>query len=90
LPDLPSSAKLLFMTIAHFYCSALRDGYESDSSLLIRKRDDVTSPRNQTPDEAKSDYNRIQKGGEVPRYGLRMSAPEKKGTLQTSYERIAC
>ncbi len=61
--------------------SALRDGYESDSSVLIRKRDDVASPRTQTPDEAKSDYNRIQRGGDVPIYGLRMSAPDRaKGT----------
>ena len=27
--------------------SALRDGYESDSSVLIRKRDDIPSPRTQ-------------------------------------------
>ena len=36
----------------------------------------------QTPVEAKADYNRIQRGGEVPLLGLRMSAPEKqKGTM---------
>ncbi|XP_059098282.1 titin homolog isoform X2 [Tigriopus californicus] len=54
--------------------TALKDGYESDSSLVIRRLD---TPGYQTPVEAKSDYNRIQRGGDVPHYGLRMSAPEK-------------
>jgi len=62
--------------------SALRDGYESDSSALIRKRDDIPSPRTQTPDEAKLDYNRIQRGGDIPHYGLRMSAPDRAKDAQ--------
>ena len=38
----------------------------------------------QTPDEAKLDYNRIQRGGDIPHYGLRMSAPDRaKGRKQT-------
>ncbi len=52
--------------------SALKEGYDSDSSIIVRR-----SPGAQTPIEAKSDYTRIQRGGDVPLYGLRMSAPEK-------------
>lgn len=44
--------------------------------MIIRRLDD-RSPGAQTPIEAKSDYNRIQRGGDVPYYGLRMSAPDK-------------
>eukprot|EP00094_Tigriopus_californicus_P010751 TCALIF_10369-PA protein Name:"Similar to Sorbs1 Sorbin and SH3 domain-containing protein 1 (Mus musculus)" AED:0.03 eAED:0.03 QI:291/1/1/1/0.71/0.86/15/536/1039 len=62
--------------------TALKDGYESDSSLVIRRLD---TPGYQTPVEAKSDYNRIQRGGDVPHYGLRMSAPEKLKDSRNKY-----
>lgn len=59
--------------------SALKDGYESDTSLILRRVDSSgRSTGAQTPVEAKADYNRIQRGGEVPLLGLRMSAPEKQ------------
>ena len=41
------------------------------------KRKENFSPRSQTPAEAKSAYNQIQKGGDIPVSGLRMSLPER-------------
>ena len=49
-------------------------GYESDSTLVIRKRqesaqDSIPSPPPLSPAEARSLYVEIQKGGEVPLHG---------------------
>ena len=62
--------------VLRLYSSSALSGYESDPQPQIRRVDSRT-PGAQTPVEAKNDYNRIQRGGEVPHYGLRMNAPEK-------------
>ena len=62
------------------FCSAIKDGYESDSTLVFKKKlGDEAHLRPQTPQEARSAYNQIQRGGDIPLTGLRMSMPEKKG-----------
>merc|ERR1712083_150478 len=58
--------------------SAIKDGYESDSNLVFKRRENHTTPRSQTPAEAKSAYTQIQKGGDIPLDGLRMSLPDKQ------------
>lgn len=57
-------------------------GYESDSSLVFRKRDDATlTPL--SPVEQKQAYKNVQAGGEPPLQGFRKPAPEKpKGELR--------
>jgi hypothetical protein len=56
--------------------SALKDGYESDSTLVFKRRDE--NLQNQlSPAEQKLAYKTIQKGGDVPLHGLRKAAPER-------------
>lgn len=58
------------------YSSALKEsGYESDSTLVFRRRDDTALQL--TPVEQKQAYKDIQRGGEVPLHGLRKPAPER-------------
>lgn len=57
--------------------SAIKNGYESDSTLTFKRREDVSAPTPQTPSEAKSIYSQIQKGGDIPVSGLRMTIPER-------------
>ena len=59
-----------------FHFSAIKDGYESDSTLVFKRRENYT-PRSQTPAEAKTAYTQIQKGGDIPVSGLRMSLPDR-------------
>jgi len=51
---------------------SVKDGYESDSTLAYRKHhyNPQVSP---SPSQSKALYNQVQKGGEVPLSGLRMS-----------------
>ncbi|XP_058799317.1 uncharacterized protein LOC131668863 [Phymastichus coffea] len=49
-------------------------GYESDSTLVFRRREDV-SPL--SPLEQRIAYKTVQKGGDVPLHGLRKPAPER-------------
>ena len=56
--------------------SAIKDGYESDSTLVFKRRENYT-PRSTTPSESKTLYSQIQKGGDIPTSGLRMSLPER-------------
>ena len=56
---------------------AIKDGYESDSTLSYRRHNFV--PLQNSSSENKNLYTQVQRGGEVPRQGLRMQAPEKKG-----------
>ncbi|KAK0085477.1 hypothetical protein PV325_005065 [Microctonus aethiopoides] len=49
-------------------------GYESDSTLIFRRRDDV-SPL--SPLEQRLAYKTVQKGGDVPLHGFRKLAPER-------------
>lgn len=50
-------------------------GYESDSTLIFRRRDDAAQQL--SPLEQKEVYKNIQKGGDVPLQGLRKPAPER-------------
>jgi len=52
---------------------SIRDGYESDNTLSFRKHN--YNPQT-APKQAKHIYNQVQKGGEVPVNGLRMSEKE--------------
>merc|ERR1711981_1013495 len=61
-----------------------KDGYESDSTLVFKRRENIT-PRSTTPAEAKSIYTQIQKGGDIPVAGLRMSFPDKPKESKTRY-----
>lgn len=56
---------------------ALKDqGYESDSTLVFRKKDNnLSSPL--SPVEQKQAYLNLQAGGEAPVQGFRKQAPEK-------------
>ena len=65
-----------FVFIYNIY-RTLKDGYESDSTLVYRKHH-YTPCASPSP-QAKALYTQVQKGGEVPLQGLRMQAPEKKG-----------
>uniref|UniRef100_A0ABD2XA38 SoHo domain-containing protein n=1 Tax=Trichogramma kaykai TaxID=54128 RepID=A0ABD2XA38_9HYME len=49
-------------------------GYESDSTLVFRRREDV-SPL--SPIEQRIAYKTVQKGGDVPLHGFRKLAPER-------------
>ncbi|XP_023287928.1 uncharacterized protein LOC105701092 isoform X3 [Orussus abietinus] len=61
--------------IKPYMTQALKEsGYESDSTLVFRRRDDV-SPL--SPLEQRLAYKTVQKGGDVPLHGLRKPAPER-------------
>nr|XP_015839813.1 PREDICTED: uncharacterized protein LOC659365 isoform X2 [Tribolium castaneum] len=58
-----------------FINQALKEsGYESDSTLVFRRRDESTQL---SPSEQKEAYKIIQKGGDIPLHGLRKPAPER-------------
>lgn len=61
---------------------ALKDqGYESDSTLLFRKNQNIQLGQ-ANPTQQKQAYLSLQSGGEVPVHGFRKPAPEKpKGML---------
>ncbi|XP_034952537.1 uncharacterized protein [Chelonus insularis] len=62
-------------TAKPYMSHALKEsGYESDSTLIFRRRDDV-SPL--SPLEQRLAYKSVQKGGDVPLHGLRKPAPER-------------
>lgn len=60
-------------------------GYESDSTLVFRKREDA---RRQPPDPRKTSqvYRQIQRGGDIPLTGLQKSAPAKPKESPYKYE----
>lgn len=65
---------------------ALKDqGYESDSTLVFRKKENSTmAPL--SPVEQKQAYLNLQAGGEAPLQGFRMKAPEKpKGKFTIAF-----
>ena len=64
-------------TLGNSFSSAIKDGYESDSTLVFKRKENYT-PTPQTPSELKSVYTQIQKGGDIPTGGLRMSLPDKQ------------
>ncbi|XP_051170805.1 uncharacterized protein LOC127287754 [Leptopilina boulardi] len=52
-------------------------GYESDSTLIFRRREDVNSLSPLSPLEQRLAYKTVQKGGDVPLHGFRKPAPER-------------
>ncbi|GAB6028154.1 hypothetical protein CHUAL_002364 [Chamberlinius hualienensis] len=52
----------------------LKDGYESDSTLVYHKRG---PPENLSPAEQRAWYREFQKGGDIPLTGFRRPAPER-------------
>lgn len=63
--------------------SALKEsGYESDSTLVFKRRDETAAAQQPSLAEQRIAYKTIQRGGEVPLHGLRKPAPERpKGLL---------
>jgi len=59
--------------------SALKEsGYESDSQLVFRRRpESETASGSVDPNEQRSWYRDIQRGGEVPLHGLRKPPPDR-------------
>ncbi|CAG9858074.1 unnamed protein product [Phyllotreta striolata] len=58
-----------------FINQCLKDGYESDSTLVFRRKEETV--QRISPKEQREAYKVIQKGGDVPLRGLRKPAPEK-------------
>ncbi|XP_033230360.1 uncharacterized protein LOC117181607 [Belonocnema kinseyi] len=52
-------------------------GYESDSTLIFRRREDVNPLSPLSPLEQRIAYKTVQQGGDVPLHGLRKPAPER-------------
>lgn len=58
-------------------------GYESDSTLVFRKKEENSQIAPLSPVEQKQYYRTMQAGGEPPLQGFRKMAPEKpKGKLR--------
>lgn len=79
IPDLfksASSCRLMVSFTGIFRLrSALKEsGYESDSTLVFRRREDI-SPLSLL--EQRLAYKTVQSGGDVPLHGLRKPAPER-------------
>lgn len=63
------------MLIRIVHSRALKDqGYQSDSTLVFKKRSDVDQL---SPVEQKQAYKSVQHCGEVPLHGFRKPLPEK-------------
>jgi hypothetical protein len=61
------------------YIRALKEsGYESDSTLVFRRRDETEGPL--SPAERRAAYRDLQAGGEPPLRGFRSPAPPRQGT----------
>ncbi|XP_065156442.1 uncharacterized protein [Atheta coriaria] len=68
-----------------YLSQALKEsGYESDSTLVFRRRDETAQQLN--PHEQREVYKIIQKGGDVPLHGLRKVVPDRpKEDTHTEY-----
>lgn len=78
MAPLVEAVRMNFVLIILFFpFRALKDqGYESDSTLIFRKRDTpYIAPL--SPVEQKQAYLNMQAGGEAPIQGFRKPAPEK-------------
>lgn len=72
--------------IENFFRALKDQGYQSDSTLVFKKRSDVEQ---QDPVEQKQAYIQLQQGGEVPLHGFRKSMPEKpKGKAERYFFHI--
>ncbi|KAH9635473.1 hypothetical protein HF086_015473 [Spodoptera exigua] len=61
-------------------------GYESDSTLVFRRREDTEAPL--SPAERRAAYRDLQAGGEPPLRGFRSPAPPRQGQHSYSYYTI--
>ncbi|XP_048513054.1 uncharacterized protein LOC105693657 isoform X4 [Athalia rosae] len=69
-------------TAKPYMSHALKEsGYESDSTLVFRRREDA-SPL--SPLEQRLAYKTVQRGGDVPLHGLRKPAPERPKEYDTA------
>ena len=66
----------MYLYNQNFFSALKESGYESDSTLVFRRRED-SSPLALSPIEQRLAYKTIQKGGDVPLQGLRKPAPER-------------
>ncbi|KAK5650092.1 hypothetical protein RI129_001121 [Pyrocoelia pectoralis] len=67
------------LTRGHMSQALKESGYESDSTLIFRRREDALQQL--SPSEQREAYKVIQKGGDVPLQGLRKPAPERPKEL---------
>lgn len=66
-------------------------GYESDSSLVFKKRNEfLQSQMAPSSPEQKQVYREVQAGGEVPFEGFRKPAPEKPKGMLAIYLIVLC
>lgn len=63
-----------FLFFISFESAFKESGYESDSTLVFRRREDI-SPLSLL--EQRLAYKSVQSGGDVPLHGLRKPAPER-------------
>lgn len=62
-----------YFIVVCFISSEFKNGYESDSNIT-KKRD---QPEALSPEQQKMWYREIQKGGEIPQFGLGKTVSEK-------------
>lgn len=77
---------LFFKSLLLLFNRALKDqGYESDSTLVFRKKENSQiAPL--SPVEQKQAYLNLQAGGEAPIQGFRKAAPEKPKGMSNHYQ----
>lgn len=59
------------------YRALKESGYESDSTLIFRRREETDAPL--SPAERRAAYRDLQAGGEPPLRGFRSPAPPRQG-----------
>lgn len=59
------------------YRALKESGYESDSTLVFRRREDTDGPL--SPADRRAAYKELQAGGEPPLRGFRSPAPPRQG-----------
>ena len=50
----------------------------------------MSAPTPQTPSEARSAYSQIQRGGDIPVSGLRMTVPERPKGKYMNFNTVIC
>ena len=83
MDDLMALSNMMLSGVGVWCWSALKEsGYESDSTLVFKRRDETAAAQQPSLAEQRLAYKTIQRGGEVPLHGLRKPAPERpKGLL---------
>lgn len=68
---------ILISTVLLLIRALKESGYESDSTLIFRRREDTEAPL--SPAERRAAYRDLQAGGEPPLRGFRSPAPPRQG-----------